>query len=173
VRTPRIAKTECSTTPTGQPAFGPLRIANAHPQPLRHPGCNGGSIRLAKIFSYFFPSRCSLVSEGSSRRIFPRPMGIARFRASQPMAQAKMRTFPFTSLWSCTRVSPPLTFSACQTPPAVVPISSCMATTQVQRGSLAEIICVDACGGFERKSLQQDWSRRDERTKLAVLRGHS
>jgi len=30
--------------------------------------------KLKKIFSHFFPSRCSLVSEGSSRRIFPKSL---------------------------------------------------------------------------------------------------
>jgi hypothetical protein len=36
------------------------------------------TIRTLKIFSYFFPSRCSLVSEGSSRRICPRELGGTR-----------------------------------------------------------------------------------------------
>ena len=44
------------------------------------------SQKLKKIFSHFFPSQCSLVSEGSSRRIFPKSLanpiqpGLARRR---------------------------------------------------------------------------------------------
>src|SRR6266851_7443201 len=49
--------------------------ANAGPNSLRNPGGNGGSIQLPKIFSYFFPSQRSVVSEGSSRRILPRELG--------------------------------------------------------------------------------------------------